>query len=411
MQVKVPTLILTIAGMLAAAGSAAAQAPAIQSAAIVLPAYQSASYQVISTNSPLWFAAANLPPGLTIDAATGLISGTAFQPNSYFATVTAGNAAGSGTGTVEFAVTAPLLPTGTYTGILTDTAATASGFATITVGRNGRYTADIDIGVAATRFASAFNEYGVSLPTVTIRQQQAVMQILAHETNIGVSIFSDGMTSAGVVEREGLPPTPPPQGAYTFALAASAATFGSGYGTISLMKDGAIAVAGRLNDGRAFSQKTGLRPDGTFPLFARAGSVLAGDVAFNPGDSSLTGSMTWMRPEASGSTISVMLAGGPYIAPKANVSPLSGANEFWFSAFGSPPCDETAWLVPLNQSDLHDYFGLTLRVNLRRGLFSGRFADGESFDGALLQEQDFGAGLLFDPKGHLEGSVSIDPNQ
>jgi len=177
------------------------------------------------------------------------------------------------------------------------------------------------------------------------------------------------------------------------------------------MKDGAIAVAGRLNDGRAFSQKTGLRPDGTFPLFARAGSVLAGDVAFNPGDSSLTGSMTWMRPEASGSTISVMLAGGPYIAPKANVSPLSGANEFWFSAFGSPPCDETAWLVPLNQSDLHDYFGLTLRVNLRRGLFSGRFADGESFDGALLQEQDFGAGLLFDPKGHLEGSVSIDPNQ
>ena len=414
MQVKAISLILTLAGMLAAAGSAAAQAPAVQSAAIVLPAFRQASYQVVATNSPAWFAAANLPPGLTIDPATGLISGTGSQPNCYIATLTAGNAAGSGTGTVEFAVIAPPLAVGTYTCLLTDTAATARGVATVTVGRNGRYTADLDIGVAATRFAGAFDDFGKSLPTVIIRQQPALMQLLADNTSIDVSIFFAGMTSAGIAEREEMPATPPTEGAYTFALAASAdlsAAFGCGYGTISLAKDGVISVAGRLNDGRAFSQKAGIRPDGTFSLFARTGSVLTGDVAFSPSDSSLTGVLTWMRPEASGSAISVTLAGSPYTAPKAKVSPLAGANEFWFSAFGTPTYDETAWLVPLNQSELSDHFGLTLRINQRRGLFSGRFADGESFAGALLQDQDLGAGLLFDPKGHLEGSVSIAPNQ
>ena len=50
--------------------------------------------------APLTFAATGLPAGLTLDAATGIISGTSPAAGSYAVTVTATNAAGSATATV-----------------------------------------------------------------------------------------------------------------------------------------------------------------------------------------------------------------------------------------------------------------------------------------------------------------------
>lgn len=68
---------------------------------------QDFSYQILATNSPTSFTATNLPSGLTLNATTGLISGT---PTAYTlaqkVTITASNNGGTGAGAVLFSVNA-----------------------------------------------------------------------------------------------------------------------------------------------------------------------------------------------------------------------------------------------------------------------------------------------------------------
>ena len=65
------------------------------------------SFQIPATNSPTGYTAAGLPPTLTLDAATGLISGTPATAGSYSLAVTAGNAGGVGKGTFGLTVQGP----------------------------------------------------------------------------------------------------------------------------------------------------------------------------------------------------------------------------------------------------------------------------------------------------------------
>ena len=70
--------------------------PSITSATTVAMAYNSAaSFQVTASNSPTSFTAQGLPPGLSIDPAAGLISGTPSASGSWLVPLFAGNAAGS----------------------------------------------------------------------------------------------------------------------------------------------------------------------------------------------------------------------------------------------------------------------------------------------------------------------------
>ena len=58
------------------------------------------SYQIAATNSPTTYTAANLPAGLTFNAATGVISGVPVSPGSTTVTLTATTAAGTTTGSL-----------------------------------------------------------------------------------------------------------------------------------------------------------------------------------------------------------------------------------------------------------------------------------------------------------------------
>ena len=58
--------------------------------------YESFSYQIEASNTPTSFGASGLPAGLTVDTATGLISGTPTVPGEYTVTISATNAEGTG---------------------------------------------------------------------------------------------------------------------------------------------------------------------------------------------------------------------------------------------------------------------------------------------------------------------------
>jgi uncharacterized delta-60 repeat protein len=75
------------------------------------------SFVVTATQSPQSFSASGLPPGLSINAATGVISGTPTTSGSYFVTVTATNSAGFSQSTLTILIstagTSPFSPSST----------------------------------------------------------------------------------------------------------------------------------------------------------------------------------------------------------------------------------------------------------------------------------------------------------
>jgi hypothetical protein len=68
------------------------------------------SYQITATNSPTSYDASGLPPGLSVNTATGLISGTPTTVASSNANLSAVNAGGTGTAILSLIINAPAPP-------------------------------------------------------------------------------------------------------------------------------------------------------------------------------------------------------------------------------------------------------------------------------------------------------------
>ena len=64
-------------------------------------------YAIAATGQPTSYAATGLPPGLSINTTTGVISGTPTQTGTYTVTISATNAHGTGTATLTIIVTVP----------------------------------------------------------------------------------------------------------------------------------------------------------------------------------------------------------------------------------------------------------------------------------------------------------------
>lgn len=67
------------------------------------------TYQIIATNEPTDFTAVGLPAGLSVNTSTGLISGTATEKGFFPVQISAGNAAGFDTKTLNLTIQGILL--------------------------------------------------------------------------------------------------------------------------------------------------------------------------------------------------------------------------------------------------------------------------------------------------------------
>jgi hypothetical protein len=67
------------------------------------------NYQITATNSPTAYNASGLPAGLSVNTASGLISGTATTAGSSNVTITASNAAGAGSASLQLVVQPPVI--------------------------------------------------------------------------------------------------------------------------------------------------------------------------------------------------------------------------------------------------------------------------------------------------------------
>ncbi len=80
--------------------------PAISSATTVASQVNTAfSYQITASNSPASYGASGLPTGLSVNTATGVISGTSQSAGSYSVSLTATNAGGTGSATLTLVIT------------------------------------------------------------------------------------------------------------------------------------------------------------------------------------------------------------------------------------------------------------------------------------------------------------------
>ena len=87
---------------------AIASAPVVSSAATASALAGTAfNYTITASNAPAAFAATGLPAGLTVNASTGVISGTVATAGTYNVIVSATNAAGTGTKAVTITITVP----------------------------------------------------------------------------------------------------------------------------------------------------------------------------------------------------------------------------------------------------------------------------------------------------------------
>jgi hypothetical protein len=68
------------------------------------------SYQITATNNPISYNATPLPAGLTVNTATGLISGTPTAAGTFTVTISATNAGGTGSATLTIAISPPPAP-------------------------------------------------------------------------------------------------------------------------------------------------------------------------------------------------------------------------------------------------------------------------------------------------------------
>jgi hypothetical protein len=161
------------------------------------------NYQITATNAPILFSTSQLPNGLTLDSATGLISGSPGVSGRFFILITAANAGGSDTKTLDLTIRPPAP-------VITS----SKDDITVTVGDEFRYQ------ITANNSPTTFNAAGLP-PGVILDRDKGLLEgrpSAEGDYDIIISASNAGGTGSATIRLSVLPL--PPE--ITSALAATA---------------------------------------------------------------------------------------------------------------------------------------------------------------------------------------------
>lgn len=276
--------------------------------------------------APTSYSAKGLPPGVTVNPRTGLISGIPTVAKSYDITVTATNMWGSSDSTKQ-SITITKLPDviiGTYTGIVDRNEVVNAGLGgrvDLTIASTAAISGKVICGTKTHSFKGQLVMGGAnpvatitvprgSLPSLTL----ALVLDPATQTFITGSSLSTGSSQAAVSGwrlkwKASAAPATPVAKLFTFGLRPPAGVAnipaGDGYGSFTLPPSGQVSIAGKLPDGTSYTAATFVGPQGQVGVFKTLHSPvgsLVGALDMDPSNTGnlfadmVEGSLTWSRP-------------------------------------------------------------------------------------------------------------------
>jgi hypothetical protein len=334
---------------------------------------------------------------------------------------------------------------GKFNGIIGSNPATNAnaGFVSLSMNRNGIFTASIQYGGLNYHLKGRFDAYGdlVNLPIPnSIPSLSLTLHLdMVNGSNSITGSITDGVTTASITADQAVFDAkrfPAPQkGLFTFLIPPDSLMKGNdvpqgfGYGTIKVNGNGSGRFVGALGEGTKVTQSLHLSKGGSWPLYVsvykQQGSI-SGAIQFRdvPGSSNLDGKLMWFKPPIGGNlypwgfTLHPTLVGSSYILKKGtrvlSYRDSSGNASFTISAGGVTPSTAKTILTWLSNNKVitatSEPFKMTISAS--SGLFTGSFTDStgktNTFNGALLQTPNIGAGWFLG--NGLTGGVKIQQN-
>jgi hypothetical protein len=320
---------------------------------------------------------------------------------------------------------------GSYNGLFYDTngvAEESSGSVTATVTSSGGYSARILLGSLSYSFSGQFSLTGAASKSITRpRLSPLNVQLQLGSSNSPMTgTISDGVWTATLEADPAVYSTAtthhaPQAGRYTFIIPGningSAPPGGNGIGTVTVNTSGHVSLSGTLGDGTPISASSVVGGDGQWPFYASlyggSGSILGWLCFTNYGD--IAGQIAWFKqPQKTaklypgGFTNSTEVIGSIYTYTPG--FPVLGYAYGLLSLVNGDLTQDMTDQITLWPEIQAVSPNTKLTVNASTGLFTGSVINPATdkpipFNGVILQNQDFGAGLFLGP--NESGSVFL----